>query len=170
MHCECVCQSIYLLQILPVVDCLIVIQSTLAVVVVMSHVTADTVASSQFLSAQVFRRLSSRHACCLHLLKLNAKVHSSSCVPRSCNQRSTGSVPILIPATIHCCGAQAIDTLALNLQNKWVFPHCLAFAADAIQSGDSNVRAAACTVLVVVAEGCCDACTSHLAQVLQVHS
>jgi len=38
---------------------------------------------------------------------------------------------------------QAIDTLALNLQNKWVFPHCLAFAKDAIQSGDSNVRAAA---------------------------
>ena len=63
---------------------------------------------------------------------------------------------------------QAIDTLALNLQNKWVFPHCLAFAKDAIQSGDSNVRAAACTVLVVVAEGCCDACTSHLSDVLQV--
>ena len=63
---------------------------------------------------------------------------------------------------------QAIDTLALNLQNKWVFPHCLAFAKDAIQSGDSNVRAAACTVLVVVAEGCCDACTSHLSHVLQV--
>ena len=63
---------------------------------------------------------------------------------------------------------QAIDTLALNLQNKWVFPHCLAFAKDAIQSGDSNVRAAACTVLVVVAEGCCDACTSHLSDVLEV--
>ncbi len=63
---------------------------------------------------------------------------------------------------------QAIDTLALNLQNKWVFPHCLAFAKDAIQSGDSNIRAAACTVLVVVAEGCCDACTSHLSDVLQV--
>ena len=64
---------------------------------------------------------------------------------------------------------QAIDTLALNLQNKWVFPDCLAFAKDAIQSGDSNVRAAACTVLVVVAEGCCDACTSRLSDVLQVH-
>ena len=63
---------------------------------------------------------------------------------------------------------QAIDTLALNLQNKWVFPHCLSFAKDAIQSSDSNVRAAACTVLVVVAEGCCDACTSHLSDVLQV--
>lgn len=64
--------------------------------------------------------------------------------------------------------SQAIDTLALNLQNKWVFPDCLAFAKDAIQSGDSNVRAAACTVLVVVAEGCCDACTSRLSDVLQV--
>ena len=65
---------------------------------------------------------------------------------------------------------QAIDTLALNLQNKWVFPHCLTFAKDAIQSGDSNIRAAGCTVLVVCAEGCCDTCTSHLAEVLQVHN
>lgn len=63
---------------------------------------------------------------------------------------------------------QAIDTLALNLQNKWVFPHCLAFAKGAIQSGEANVRAAGCTVLVVCAEGCCDACTSQLAELLQV--
>ena len=71
--------------------------------------------------------------------------------------------------TYHITDAvQAIDTLALNLQNKFVFPHCLAFAKEAIQSGDHNIRAAACTVLVVVAEGCCDACTSHLPEVLQV--
>ena len=63
---------------------------------------------------------------------------------------------------------QAIDTLALNLQNKWVFPPCLAFAKQAMQSNDASFRAAGCTVLVVVAEGCCDACTSHLAEVLQV--
>jgi len=75
------------------------------------------------------------------------------------------SMPVILMWTV---AMQAIDTLALNLQNKWVFPHCLAFAKDAIQSGDPNVRAAACTVLVVVAEGCCDACTSHLSDVLQV--
>lgn len=70
-----------------------------------------------------------------------------------------------------CSGVlQAIDTLALNLQNKWVFPHCLAFAKEATQSSDCNIRAAGCTVLVVCAEGCCDACTSHLPQVLQVHA
>ena len=67
-----------------------------------------------------------------------------------------------------CLYLQAIDTLALNLQNKWVFPPCLAFAKQGMQSNSPDVRAAACTVLVVVAEGCCDACTSHLAQVLQV--
>lgn len=65
---------------------------------------------------------------------------------------------------------QAIDTLALNLQNRWVFPPCLSFAKEAIQSGDPNTRAAGCTVLVVCAEGCCDACTTHLAEVLQVNS
>ena len=65
---------------------------------------------------------------------------------------------------------QAIDTMALNLKNKWVFPPCLAFAKGAIQSGDPHMRAAACTVMVVVAEGCCDACTSQLAEVLQVCS
>ncbi|KAL3153296.1 hypothetical protein ABBQ38_011641 [Trebouxia sp. C0009 RCD-2024] len=64
--------------------------------------------------------------------------------------------------------SQAIDTLALNLQNRWVFPPCLSFAKEAIQSGDPNTRAAGCTVLVVCAEGCCDACTTHLAEVLQV--
>lgn len=65
---------------------------------------------------------------------------------------------------------QAIDTLALNLQNKWVFPHCLAFAKEAAASSDCNIRAAGCTVLVVCAEGCCDACTSHLPEVLQVQA
>ena len=39
-----------------------------------------------------------------------------------------------------------------------------------MQSNSPDVRAAACTVLVVVAEGCCDACTSHLAEVLQVRA
>lgn len=63
---------------------------------------------------------------------------------------------------------QAIDTLALNLQNKWVFPDCLAFAQAAIQAQDKNMRAAGCTVLVVIAEGCCDACTPKLADLLQV--
>lgn len=66
------------------------------------------------------------------------------------------------------CVLQAIDTLALNLQNKWIFPHCLAFAKEAAGSSDCNIRAAGCTVLVVCAEGCCDACTSHLPEVLQV--
>jgi len=63
---------------------------------------------------------------------------------------------------------QAINVLAQQLQSQCVFPHCLAFAKDAIQSGDFNVRGAACTVLGVVAEGCCDACTSHLPDVLPV--
>lgn len=63
---------------------------------------------------------------------------------------------------------QAIDTLALNLQNKWVFGDCLAFAQSAIQAQDANLRAAGCTVLVVIAEGCCDACTAKLTDLLQV--
>ena len=63
---------------------------------------------------------------------------------------------------------QAIDTLALNLQNKWVFGDCLAFAQSAIHAQDTYLRAAGCTVLVVIAEGCCDACTAKLTDLLQV--
>ena len=63
---------------------------------------------------------------------------------------------------------QAIDTLALNLQNKWVFGDCLAFAQSAIQAQNTYLRAAGCTVLVVIAEGCCDACTAKLPDLLQV--
>ena len=65
---------------------------------------------------------------------------------------------------------QAIDTLALNLQNKWVFGDCLAFAQSAIQAQDIYLRAAGCTVLVVIAEGCCDACTAKLPDLLQVRT
>ena len=70
--------------------------------------------------------------------------------------------------SLHILYVQAIDSLALNLQNKWVFGDCLAFASSAIQAQDVNLRAAACTVIVVIAEGCCDACTAKLTDLLQV--
>ena len=76
--------------------------------------------------------------------------------------------PSLEPPEQVLAAMQAIDTLALNLQNKWVFGDCLAFAQSAIQAQDTYLRAAGCTVLVVIAEGCCDACTAKLTDLLQV--
>ncbi len=63
---------------------------------------------------------------------------------------------------------QALDVLALNLPSKHVLPEALSFAQTAIQSPDPLQRAAACTVIVDVAEGCADAVRKHLPAILQV--
>ncbi|BDA47413.1 Importin-4 [Coccomyxa sp. Obi] len=64
--------------------------------------------------------------------------------------------------------AQAIDVLALNLPSKHVLPEALSYAQTAIQSPDPLQRAAACTVIVDVAEGCADAVRKQLPVVLQI--
>lgn len=58
--------------------------------------------------------------------------------------------------------------LALNLPSKHVLPEALSFAQTAIQSLDPHQRAAACTVIVDVAEGCADAVRKQLTLILQV--
>lgn len=63
---------------------------------------------------------------------------------------------------------QALDVLALNLPSKHVLPEALSFAQTAIHSPDPLQRAAACTVIVDVAEGCADAVRKHLPAILQV--
>ena len=63
--------------------------------------------------------------------------------------------------------AQAIDVLALHLPNKLILPDALQFAQEAINSPEVHVRAAACTVIVDVAEGCSDALRKKLLPVLQ---
>ena len=63
---------------------------------------------------------------------------------------------------------QAIDVLALHLPNKLILPDALHFAQEAINSPKVHVRAAACTVIVDVAEGCSDALRKKLLPVLQV--
>ena len=62
---------------------------------------------------------------------------------------------------------QAIDVLALHLPNKLILPDALQFAQEAINSPKVHVRAAACTVIVDVAEGCSDALRKKLLPVLQ---
>ncbi|CAL5224745.1 g7478 [Coccomyxa viridis] len=64
--------------------------------------------------------------------------------------------------------AQAIDVLALHLPNKLILPDALNFAQEAIGSPEAHVRAAACTVIVDVAEGCSDALRKKLLPVLQI--
>ncbi|KAK9905642.1 hypothetical protein WJX75_003705 [Coccomyxa subellipsoidea] len=64
--------------------------------------------------------------------------------------------------------AQALDVLALNLPSKHVLPEALSFAQTAIQSPDPHQRAAACTVIVDVAEGCADAVRKQLTLILQI--
>ena len=58
--------------------------------------------------------------------------------------------------------------LALHLPSKHVLPEALAYAAGAIHSPDPLQRAAACTAIVDVAEGCADAVRKQLPAVLQV--
>ena len=58
--------------------------------------------------------------------------------------------------------------LALHLPNKLILPDALHFAQEAINSPEVHVRAAACTVVVDVAEGCSDALRKKLNPVLQV--
>ena len=57
--------------------------------------------------------------------------------------------------------------LALHLPNKLILPDALQFAQEAINSPEVHVRAAACTVIVDVAEGCSDALRKKLLPVLQ---
>ncbi|KAK9824669.1 hypothetical protein WJX72_012191 [[Myrmecia] bisecta] len=64
--------------------------------------------------------------------------------------------------------AHALDTLALNLPNKHVFPDCLMFARRAITTPDAHMRVAACSVLLVISEGCADAMGAQIEEVLEV--
>lgn len=60
--------------------------------------------------------------------------------------------------------------LALNLPSKHVLPEALSFAQTAIQSPDPLQRAAACTVIVDIAEGCADSARKQLLPILQVNT
>ena len=63
---------------------------------------------------------------------------------------------------------QTLDVLALELPTRHVLPDALAFAREAIQAPDTNRRWAACTVLVVCAEGCANGMRAALPEVLKV--
>ena len=64
--------------------------------------------------------------------------------------------------------AQALDTLALHLPTKMVLPPALAFARQKIGSPSRDERWAACSVALVVAEGCADGLRRKLPEVLEV--
>ena len=63
---------------------------------------------------------------------------------------------------------QALDTLALHLGPKMVLGPSLAFARQGISSSSRDVRWAACTVALVVTEGCADGLRKRLPEILQV--
>ena len=65
---------------------------------------------------------------------------------------------------------QALDTLALNCPAKQIFPDTLVFAQSGISAPSVATRAAACTVLLVVAEGCADLARKQLAPTLEVRA
>ena len=63
---------------------------------------------------------------------------------------------------------QALDTLALHLGPKMVLGPALAFARQGMSSSSRDVRWAACTVALVVVEGCADGLRKRLPEMLQV--
>ena len=63
---------------------------------------------------------------------------------------------------------QALDTLALHLPSKHILPEALAFAHQAIHSPEPHIRHAACSVALVVTEGCADMLKQRLPDILQV--
>ena len=58
--------------------------------------------------------------------------------------------------------------MALNLPAKHIMPEALSFAQRAIRSPDAHQRAAACTVVVDIAEGCAEAVKKQMLPILQV--
>ena len=55
---------------------------------------------------------------------------------------------------LHKAASQTVDTLALELPAKLVYPHVRAFAAAAMGHAETRLRRAAVTALAVVCEGC----------------
>lgn len=68
----------------------------------------------------------------------------------------------------YCFLPQVIDTLALHLPKKQVYPPIAAFAKQAIQSPDPLFREAAVTSLGVIAEGCAEVMRKRLKELLPV--
>ena len=58
--------------------------------------------------------------------------------------------------------------MSLELKTQQVFPDCLQFAQTAVPSPNPWERRAAMLVLLVVAEGCAEACSKSMAPILQV--
>ena len=68
-----------------------------------------------------------------------------------------------------CC-MQALDTMAIHLGVKMVLGPALAFARSAISSPSRDMRWAACTVALVIVEGCAEGLRKRLPDILQVLS
>eukprot|EP00891_Asterochloris_glomerata_P009671 jgi/Astpho2/9671/e_gw1.00146.14.1_t len=64
--------------------------------------------------------------------------------------------------------SQVIDTMSLELKTQQVFPDCLQFAQTAVPSPNPWERRAAMLVLLVVAEGCAEACSKSMGPILQL--
>ena len=65
---------------------------------------------------------------------------------------------------------QALDTLSLHLPTKMVLPPSLAFAKQKIGSASRDERWAACSVVLVIAEGCSDGLRKKLPDALEVRT
>lgn len=64
---------------------------------------------------------------------------------------------------------QTLDSLSLALTSKHILPEALACAHQAISSPEAHVRHAACTIALVVVEGCADAIKEkRLPEMLQI--
>jgi hypothetical protein len=63
---------------------------------------------------------------------------------------------------------QVIDTLALHLPKKQVYPPIAAFAKQSIQNPNPLFREAAVTLLGVIAEGCAEVMRKRLKELLPV--
>ena len=68
----------------------------------------------------------------------------------------------------YCSWLQVIDTMSLELKTQQVFPDCLQFAQTAGPSPNPWERRAAMLVLLVIAEGCAEACSKSMGPILQV--
>ncbi|KAI5071652.1 hypothetical protein GOP47_0013903 [Adiantum capillus-veneris] len=64
--------------------------------------------------------------------------------------------------------AEVLDTMALSLPKKYVFPVVLDFAAGSYGSPDPNCREAAVMVLGVISEGCFEVMKKKLPDILRV--
>ncbi|EFJ36956.1 hypothetical protein SELMODRAFT_140759 [Selaginella moellendorffii] len=64
--------------------------------------------------------------------------------------------------------AEVLDTMALHLINKHVFPHVFSFALSNFQRSEYSIREAAVMSLGIIAEGCYEIMRSNLTDILNL--